>query len=229
MGTPIELAGVAVVGAGSFNPAILHPRWLVDKGLLPENVADHALDQIVVTPQLTAYTADWLSLQVTQEQAIFATVEEGRELDLRDLARGVFELLPETPVNAVGLNADAHFRVASEEAWHAFGDRFLPKDFWQPLFEGDTWRRRDDGQTVGMRSMVVEAHREDGRGFVRVEVAPSVRMTPLGVYCGVNAHFQLTLGEKRGNGFQAAQLIVDEWEATRALETDLVAGVAEAQ
>src|SRR5437879_6385671 len=107
-----ELTGVTIVGAGSFNPAIIHPRWLADKELIPENLAAHAMAQddpqkMVVTPQVALFVADWLSVQVTQQQAIFSTVELAREVDLRDLARGVFNLLPETPVDAIGINADA--------------------------------------------------------------------------------------------------------------------------
>jgi hypothetical protein len=134
MATP-ELSGVAVVGAGTFNPAIVDPFWLSGKGLIAENLADHATQQtspqqLVISPQLTVFVADWLSVQVTQEQAVFSTVDMGRESDLRDLVKSVFELLPDTPVDAIGINADTHFRTESEDAWHAFGDRFLPKDFW---------------------------------------------------------------------------------------------------
>jgi hypothetical protein len=226
---PIELSGISVVAAGAFNPAIFQPWWFADKGLMPENAIEEALEKDFVTlRELAAFTADWLSVQVTLEQASLTTAEEGREFDLRDLAKGVFDLLPETPVSAVGFNADAHFRVASEEEWHAIGDQFLPKDFWQPLFEGEQWRRREDGQTVGMRSMTVEAHREDFPGaFVRTEVAPSVRLAPYGVYAGVNAHFQLTLGEQRGNGYKVARVIEEHWESTRRLERELIERILE--
>jgi hypothetical protein len=227
---------VSIVGAGAFNPAIIHPRWLAEKQLIAENAAEHATSQaqpqpMVVSPQIAVFVADWLSVQVTQEQAVFSTVDQARELDLRDFARGVFELLPETPVNGLGINADAHFRTDSEQAWHAFGDRFLPKDFWEPLFEDDVWQKRPDGKRVGMRVMTVEVHRQDVKlpGFVRIEVSPSVRVTPFGVYTGINAHFQLTTStEKRGTANDAARLLLEQWEATRAIESRLVSRLQEA-
>src|SRR5438067_1325316 len=117
MATP-EFSGVSVVCAGSFNPAILQPQWLADKELVPAEAAEHARERLLVTPQLAAFTADWLSVQVTTDQAAFATVEDGRDFDLRDFARSVWELLPETPIDAVGINSDAHFRAESEDAWH---------------------------------------------------------------------------------------------------------------
>jgi hypothetical protein len=86
------------------------------------------------------FAADWLSVQVSLNQAVLSTVEEGREFDLRDLVKNVFDLLPETPVDAVGLNADAHFRVGSEEEWHAIGDRLT------------SLRSRSSGAASGRRS-----------------------------------------------------------------------------
>lgn len=224
----IEVGGLSVVAVGAFNPAIFHPRWLADKNLMPAAAVDEAIqEEFVAARELAVFTADWLKVQVTTDKAVFSTVDEGREFDLRDLAMGVLDLLPETPVSALGINADSHFRVESEERWHAFGDRFLPKDFWQALFEGDEWKRRADGQTVGMRTMVVEAYRNDVAGFVRTEVAPSVRLTPLGVYAGINAHFQLDVGDIRGNAFLAARTLEKEWDATRQLERDLIERIVE--
>jgi hypothetical protein len=230
-----ELSGVTIVGAGSFNPAIVHPSWLVEKGLLPENLAEHAMAlgkerSMVVSPQLTAFVADWLSVQVTQQQLVVATVDEGRELDLRDIAKGLFDLLPETPVDGLGINADFHFRTADEAAWHAFGDEFLPKDFWEPLFEPGEWKARPDGKRVGMRVMTVEIHRDDPNlpGHVRIELAPSVRTGPYGVYVGINAHFQLSQPGNRGNAARAARVLAAQWESTRALESHLVSTLSHA-
>ncbi len=231
-----ELSGVAVVGLGSFNPAIIHPQWLLDKELIPQNAAEHALQpgapqQTIVTSQLAAFLADWLSVQVLQEQAVFSTVDAAREPDLRSLAIGIFELLPETPVNAIGINSDTHFRVESQNVWHKFGDRFLPKDFWEPLFDGSQWKSRGDGNRVGMRSMTVEVHRADESqppGWVRVEVAPSIRVVPNGVYVAINAHFQLTTKDRRGTGRDASRLLRDNWESTRSLEAELLAHVLDA-
>lgn len=217
-----------MVCAGSFNPAIFHPLWLIDKGLLPRDAGEAARETTIVTPNLTAFTADWLNVQITPEQAVFATVEEGRAFDLRDVAKGALDVLPETPVDGLGINSDAHFRLTSEEAWHELGDRFLPKDFWQPMFEDEIWIRRANGLSVGLRTMTLEAWRGDVNGYVRTEVAPSVRVTPHGVYVAINAHFQLTVGEDRSNGYQAARTLDEHWDDTRELERLLTDRVLEA-
>lgn len=77
MARQVELGGISVVAAGSFNPAIFHPWWFADKELMPQNAIEDALErEFVAVRQLATFTADWLSVQVTLEQAVFSTVEE---------------------------------------------------------------------------------------------------------------------------------------------------------
>ncbi len=223
-----ELSGVSIVGAGNFNPAIFQPQWLEAKGIISSTAAKNAQDGLVVTPDLTAFTADWLTVQVGLQQLVIATVDEGRDVDVRDVAQGILSLLPETPMDAFGVNADAHFRIEDEAEWHALGDRLAPKELWEPIFasSGVDWKTRKDGQSVGLRTMTVETHREEPKGYVRLEVGPSVRVTPQGIYIGINTHFQLTTDqEQRANAFEAARVLGAHWEDTRMLEQHLVGKV----
>jgi hypothetical protein len=221
---PVDLSGVSIVAAGAMNPAIFQPQWLLDKELIGQNAATDARDQLVVSPELTAFTADWLGVQVTLQQAAFQTVEEGRDVDVRDVVKGVFTLLPETPVDGIGINTDAHFRVPSAEAWHEIGDKFLPKDVWEPVFqyEGQELVERPTGSVVGLRTLTVEVTRPESGGYVRVEVAPSVRVTPYGVFVGINSHFQLSTPEQRANGYQAVGVLDEHWEDTRRFEHQII-------
>ena len=229
-----ELTGITIVGNGTFNPAIVHPLWLAQKGLIPLDAAEYATQpiegrQMVVSPQIASFVADWLVVQITQLQAIVSTVDQGREKDLRDFAIGLFRLLPETPVDAIGINSDSHIRTESVEKWHALGDRFVPKEFWESLFTGGDWKPRPDGKLVGMRVMAVEVAREDqsAPGHVRIELAPSLRIAPPGVYLGVNSHFTLTDGARRANAEDAARVLAKHWVSTRELELRLLQAVLE--
>lgn len=228
-----ELGGINFVATGSFNPAIVHPSWLADKELIPRSLADYVLEgredkHVIVSSQVASFVADWLTVQVTQQQLVLATVDQGRELDLRDLAKGILDLLPETPVDAIGINADSHFRADDASAWHAFGDRFLPKNLWEPLFERGEWKTRDEGKHVGMRSMIVEVTRDDENlpGHVRVELAPSVRIAPNGVYIGVNAEFRFSRPGYRGTAIEAGRVLITKWEEVRTLESHILASLA---
>lgn len=227
MASEPDLSGVSIVGAGNFNPAIFQPHWLEAKHLISPTAAASAAEELVITPDLTAFRADWLSVQVGLQQMVFSTVDEGRDLDLRDVVAGVWGLLPETPMDAIGINADAHYRLESEEVWHALGDRLAPKDVWEPVFNTElpAWKRRPDGHFVGLRTMTVESHRDDDAGYVRVEVGPSVRVKH-GVYVGVNSHFQLTQSsESRGNAVEASSILATHWQETRQLEHALIASL----
>lgn len=230
-----ELSGASVVGVGAFNPAIVHPSWLAEKQLLPKNLADYVLKQgsdgkqVIVSSQVTSFVADWLTVQVTQQQLVLATVDRGRDVDLRDLSKGLFELLPETPVDALGLNVHAHFRSEDEITWHAFGDKFMPKDHWESLFEGKGWVSHPDGKRVGMRAMTAEVTRSDPKvpGYVRVELAPSIKITPHGIYVSVNSHFQLTTPDRRANASDAARVLITHWAPTLALASNILSRIAE--
>ena len=218
-----ELSGVSIVLNGAFNPAVFHPKWLADRELLSQEVAQHAVEQtspqpLIVTAQFTSFVADWLTVQIRQEQMMFYTVEEAREQDLRDFGVGVLSLLPENPVDALGINCDAHFRVASEEQWHAFGDRYLPKDAWEDVFPDGSWVARTEGKRVGLRTVTVEVARgKDGvPGFVRIEVAPSVRVLPFGIYCAINGHYSTSHEEgSRGTAGEYASILAKEWSSAR--------------
>jgi hypothetical protein len=223
-----ELSGFSIIAVGSFNPAIFQPQWFASKDLLPTNLVEHAETSVVVTPQLTAFIADWLQLQVTEDQASFSTVNTARARDLRDLARSILDLLPETPVDGIGLNSDSHWRVETEDGWHALGDKWLPKDFWEPLFDGGDWKRRGDGRAVGLRDLNIEVAREDEQGFVRVQVAPSVRVIPSGVYINVNSHFQLSTKDARGTGQQASRAIDEHWDGERENHESLISSLLDA-
>jgi hypothetical protein len=74
--------------------------------------------------------------------------------------------------------------------------------------------------------MTVEVWRPDANNFVRVEVAPSGRVQPWGVYVGLNAHFQLSDGG-RGTALDAARVLGDEWDEIRSFERDVHAKLSE--
>jgi hypothetical protein len=40
-----------------------------------------------------------------------------------------FQMLPETPMTALGINREIHFPAGSLEAWHRIGDTLTPKTF----------------------------------------------------------------------------------------------------
>jgi hypothetical protein len=218
-----EVAGVEVVLVGDFNPALFHPDWLAQNDLITDGLAAALKEapDFVVSHEVTQFSADWLVCQVTVSRCMFSTRQLPLADAVRDLAIGVFSLLSHTPVDAIGINANSHFRIANEAQWHAFGDYYAPKDRWhEVLSPGDEWIARQDDTSVaaGMRQIVMEVHRKDKSGYLRVEIAPSLRMPSgtFGAFVGMNEHFQLSSSpDNRGDGLKVAQVVRAQWAACR--------------
>jgi hypothetical protein len=229
MATP-EIAGIHIVLNGSFNPAVFHPRWLADHSLLSPEAADYAIEgglerQFIVSPPITVFVADWLTVNVRQEQLTVTTADEAREPDLKTFASGLMMLLPETPIDAMGMNYSAHFRAQTADSWNDFGDKFLPKELWEGVIPEGPWVKRPDGQRVGLRSMMVEVARDETRpgGILRIEVGPSVHVLPYGVYVSLNDHFQVAKAEGiRGSAGEYGQILDQQWSKVRETQSEIV-------
>lgn len=111
--------------------------------------------------------------------------DAGHYLALCDLVLGVFQLLEHTPFNKMGLNRFLHFRMPSEEQWHAVGDLLAPKEPWLGILG-----------RPGLRSLYIQDAPEDlassgaavkATPFIRVE--PSLAVSP-GVFVEVNKHHE---------------------------------------
>ena len=174
-----EIQGISVVLLGDFNPKIFQPAWFAAEGLFRQQEAESATIEII-HPEVVSFELEWLRLQVTRERFVVSTTQVPYYEVMRDLILGTFGLLRHTPLHKMGINTDKHFRMASEEVWHAFGDRLVPKDLWQGVLD-----------TPGVRNLTIEGKRPDEiKGYIRVQVAPSTRIHP-GVYFKVNDHYEV--------------------------------------
>jgi hypothetical protein len=193
--------GASIVLLGRFNPAILHPAWFASKGLIRDEESETATDVIVTSDVAQFRAGEWLHLQATAQRFIAQTKDPSQLSALRDLVVGLFSVLEHTPFERMGLNHLAHYRLPSEEAWHAFGDRLAPKGPWSGLFEG----------RVGLRSLTIEARRANCTAkYIRIKVEPSAEATPHGVFLEVNEHYER---ESPDASSQLLRALKDGWEA----------------
>jgi len=175
----LDIQGVSIVLLGKFNPAIFHPSWFAAQELIRQQEAD-ATEIVLVHPEASILNTDWLQVHVVRNRFQAGTAQESYFEPLRDLVVGVFSLLSHTPVSAMGINRDFHFKLESEKSWHQLGHRLAPKQDWKDLLD-----------EPGMLSLAMKGERtDDFDGYLQVRVAPSPRIQ-YGVFVAVNDHYRL--------------------------------------
>jgi hypothetical protein len=174
-----EAQGASIVVLGSLNPAIFQPQWFAANNLLRPEEAD-AADIKIVSNDVTVFSSEWLSAQVLGDRLTFETADPVKYHPLRDLAANTFSLLEHTPIKAFGFNRFQEHRMSSEEAWHAFGHRYAPKEPWKDILV-----------KPGMRTVVMEGTRGDSEAErVQLKLEPS-RTVQWGVRIHLNEHYAI--------------------------------------
>jgi hypothetical protein len=190
-----EIDGVSVVLVGHFNPAIIHPAWMARYGLIRSQEAETAHIELV-HPQVAAFKIGELRVMVQQDRFELETTALEAGPQLRDLALGIFRLLEHTPLKAMGLNRNMHFRLESEDAWHRIGHQLAPKDAWEGLLED-----------AGTRNVTIAGRRRGSEALFTVKAEPSVKVHP-GVFVGTNQHIE-------GEGPALLSALADTWETAQ--------------
>lgn len=174
---PIEKEGASVVMLGSFNPSIFQPRWLATLGLIRTEEADDATIGII-QQQVADFQAGWFRLQVLENRFLLQALDAAHYGPIRDLAAGIFRLLPHTPVTRLGLTRWFHFPMDNTELWHKVGHKLAPKDWWNPIMEN-----------AGLRTMTMQGKRPKSEvGTLLVKIEPSVVVQP-GIFVEVTEDF----------------------------------------
>lgn len=127
MAPELTIDSASVVLVGDFAPAAFQPAWFGSKNLLAPKEAEGAKVDLI-HPDATVFSTDWLTFNVRRDR-LTATCVRGESIPLlKDLVIGILQLFSNTPLIAVGLNREIHFKMESEEAWHQLGHKLAPKD-----------------------------------------------------------------------------------------------------
>jgi hypothetical protein len=222
-----EILASSIIVVGNFNPAIFSPDWLEKNGLIGNEDAEVARDgsegtQMIVSKQVTTFETGWFSLQVLDNR-LALTSKGALSPAFKDLAVGILQLVPHTPVVAVGLNFLAHFKLNSEDAYHLVGDVLAPKTIWDTLYPGCM---------VGLAELTI-AIQQGVRGkppetndAKRITVQPSTKIKH-GIHMSYNDHHDVQTADDRTRPAErVAEIIDDQWElswqdAVRAFDTVL--------
>ena len=207
-----EIAGVAVVLLGNFNPAIFTPAWFGLHGLISERMVDTA-DTKIVHPQISEFNVDWLQMQVVPERFLISTTQ-APYVRVQDLAVRIFrEHLPHTPLDTMGINREVHFLVESFDERDQLGRLLAPTDPW-----GEWGKKLEpDGFHGGVTSITMRQVSPEGRppgGQINVTVEPSNRIGQgrLGVYVKVNDHYTIENVESEMGTSKIVELLEENFD-----------------
>ena len=215
-----DISGMQVVLLGQFNPAIFSPAWFARNGLLREGVEESAQVQ-VIHPQIADFTADWLHVQVTNQQFI-AETQQAPYSRLRELVVRTFsECVHHTPLTAFGVNRNVHFLASDAEARTRMEKVLVPPGPWSPC--RDTLGL--DSGHGGMNTVQVSHRRPEGRregGQINVTVQPSMLVGEglTGVFVGVNDHFVADQAE--GSARHLMSVLAAEFNSSRNRSDEII-------
>jgi hypothetical protein len=130
---------------------------------------------------------------------------------LHDLAVGIFELVPHTPVTALGLNFMAHYKLGSEDEYHKVGDVLAPKDIWNELCGNEE-------HTAGLANLTIRIQHGVRGGATKSQDAKNISLQPSGKFrtgllLSYNDHHDLRAGaeQDRASAEVAAAIIEHDW------------------
>ena len=214
-----EIENASIVLIGSFNPAILHPEWLAHQSLIRPEEAKQA-EVEVVSRQLTVIRLSWFELQVLENRFSATATDPAHFQTLQECVMGIFALLEFTPISAMGLNQEMHFRMRDPETWASLENALAPKEPWARILPG----RRDGAPTLQTLSL---SGNRDGSSAERliVKIEPSHRVQP-GVYMATNEHFEFSdEGSTRGPMNTLSQRWLEALAYSKRLANGLIGGV----
>ena len=222
--TPADV-GISIVMVGSMNPAIISPQWLARHKVISHDVAD-AADIKVIHKDVAVFTCGWCSIQVDRDR-FQAQTNEAPYIRLCDLATKLFgELLPNTPVNALGINLVVNFNAPSQRARDALGQTLVPAENWGKWGRSiaDELKESQKKKQGGVRSVTMQQAQLDDRddGWISVRVEPSGKLGTSGVFVEVNDHYVIQVEQGSADALAYAQLLEQRFETSMKRSEDIV-------
>ena len=149
--------------------------------MFQEKEADNA-EIGVIHKEITQFSLEWLTVQLDAYRMVTDTNSE--PIKLRDLVLRIFsDLLPHTPIRAMGINRNLHFNLHSQQRRDKIGFALAPASAWGEREKSIT-QNYPDGHHGGMLSLTMQEFPDDGRpgGHVQAKAEPS---TQIKNNCGV--------------------------------------------
>ena len=211
-----EILTSAIVAVGDFNPAIFSPDWMERNGLIGKDDADSVREgpqgkSLLISHQVATFETKWFALQVLENQ-LSLTSKDALSPAFKDLAVSIFQMVPHTPVTAVGLNFMGHYKLASENEYHRVGDVLAPKDIWKALYPDEMPGLADLTVRIQRGSRGEPLKTKDEKR-IAVQASDKIRF---GVFLDYNDHHDVSASDEDNMmpGERVATLIDSKWESS---------------
>ena len=220
----VEHQGASVVLLGNVNPAIFNPDWLCRQGIISAAEAGDARVD-VIHPEVSQFVVGDLSFDITQDHFTLMAAAEPF-VRISDIVAEIFKVaLAHTPLNALGINYYAHFRVRDWHQQRALGRELAPSKPW------GEWGNTFDGDSLetvgGLLNLTMQQANPGDRasGNIKAIIQPSRKIeSGQGVYVQVNDHY-----EKPANGdpVDFAEICLDRMTPSLERARGIVAHLSE--
>ncbi len=126
----------------------------------------------MVSPEVTVFNTDWFSVQVVQQRLVVETRDPAKAGPLRDLVKGIFEILEHTPVHAFGFNSDQAFDLPVESTRSLWG-KVAPPGPWAGALANPHPSRLDidatrEDHNADRVHVIIESSANESRTVVRI-------------------------------------------------------------
>jgi len=95
---------------GEFNPEILQPYWLKEKGILKESEMA-SIDVNILSREITELKSTYYVLRVSSSKFFIETRDIAFLEILIETVRGIFSILGQNKVSAFEFRADVHYHL----------------------------------------------------------------------------------------------------------------------
>lgn len=211
----LEIFGSVIVALGQFNPRGYTPDWMEAHNLIGKDDAQLIREggggtDLIISSKASKIETTWFSLEVAEDRMNILS-KDVLSPTMKDLAVGIFQLLPESPVTGLGMNFYGHYKISTSDERHKIGDTFAPKELWNEIFPDIDVGLTDLSIQIqpGVRGEEVPKSRD----AIRVSIQPSAKIKQ-GIYLSYNDHHEL-IDEREeiyGTGQIIAKMIDEQWQ-----------------
>jgi hypothetical protein len=210
----VEIKTLHLTFVGDFNPAIIQPFWLANKGLIRESEANDVKVEIIHN-EYVRFDLDWVRIEVRQDRFDIHCAQEPYFDIVKDLVVGIFNFLRETPIKGLGINHIWHCNLKSEEKYFEFGNKLTP------LYNFDFL---NDGRMLLLE--VIELKRKDQKaGSYRVRIEPTNKASSqYGVAVNINDHYALETNQT-GRDSEMINILQECFKSSFERTTSVITGL----